>query len=40
MIVEKDSLITDGLPAQFDNHSVEYLDHEGLVEHYRKLGKS
>jgi len=40
MIVEKDSLLTDGLPAQFDNHSVEYLDHEGLVERYRRLGKS
>ena len=40
MIVEKDSLITDGLPAEFDNHSVEYLDHEGLMARYRKLGKS
>src|SRR5215467_533830 len=40
MIVEKDSLITDGLPAEFDDHSVEYLDHEGLVARYRKLGKS
>jgi hypothetical protein len=36
---EKDSLITDGLPAEFDNHSVEYLDH-GLMARYRKLGKS
>ena len=35
MIVEKDSLITNGLPAQFDNHLVEYLDHEGLVARYR-----
>ena len=40
MIVEKDSLITDGLPAEFDNHSVEYLDHEGLMARCRKLGKS
>jgi len=40
MIVEKDPLITDGLPAEFDNHSVEHLDHEGLVARYRKLGKS
>jgi hypothetical protein len=40
MIVEKDSLITDGLPAEFDNHSVEYLDHEGLMARYTKLGKS
>jgi hypothetical protein len=39
MIVEKDPLITDGLPAEFDNHSVEYLDHEGLVARYGKLGK-
>ena len=28
IIVEKDPLITDGLPAEFDNHSVEYLDHD------------
>jgi len=35
MIVEKDSLITDGLPAEFENHAVEYLDHEGLVARCR-----
>jgi len=40
MIVEKDSLITDGLPAEFENHAVEYLDHEGLAARCRKLGKS
>jgi len=40
MIVEKDPLITDGLPAEFGNHSVEYLDREGLAARYRKLGKS
>lgn len=40
MIVEKESLITDGLPTEFADHSVEYLDHEGLVARYRKLGKS
>jgi hypothetical protein len=40
MIVEKDPLITDGLPSEFDNHSVEYLDHDGLVARYRKLNKS
>jgi len=39
MIVEKDPLITDRLPTEFDNHSVEYLDHEGLVARYSKLGK-
>ncbi len=40
MIVEKDPLVTDGLPTQFADHAVEYLDHEGLVARYRKLGKS
>jgi len=40
MIVEKDPLITEGLPTEFENHSVEYLDNQGLSERYRKLGKS
>jgi hypothetical protein len=40
MIVEKDLVITDGLPTEFENHSVEYLDHQGLVARYRKLRKS
>jgi hypothetical protein len=40
VIVEKDPLITEGLPTEFENHSVEYLDNQGLVERYRKLGKS
>src|SRR4051794_2290546 len=40
MIVEKDPPITDGLLVQFDNHWIEYLDHEDLATRYRKLGKS
>src|SRR5438270_1157972 len=40
MIVEKDPVITDGLPTEFENHSVEYLDNQELVQRYRKLGKS
>ena len=40
MIVEKDSLITDGLPTEFENHFVEYLDNQALAERYKKLGKS
>src|SRR5437868_9621865 len=39
MIVEKDPLITDRLSAEFDNHSVEYLDHEGVMARCRKLAK-
>lgn len=40
MIVEKDSLITDGLPTEFENHFVEYLDNQALAERYKKLRKS
>src|SRR5437868_1117727 len=40
MIVQKDSQITNGLPAEFENHFVEYLDSEGLVERYKNLRKS
>jgi hypothetical protein len=40
VIVEKAPLITDGLPTEFGNHAVEYLDNQGLVERYRTLGKS
>jgi hypothetical protein len=40
LIVEKDPLITDDLPTEFENHFVEYLDNQGLVERYKKLGKS
>jgi hypothetical protein len=40
MIVQKDLQITNGLPAEFDNHFVEYLDSKGLAERYRNLRKS
>jgi hypothetical protein len=40
MIVEQDPLITKGLPTQFENHFVEYLDSKVLVERYKKSGKS
>jgi hypothetical protein len=40
MIVQEDLLITKGLPTEFDNHVIEYLDSDGLRERYRKLGKS
>ena len=40
LIVEKDPLITDDLPTEFENHFFEYLDNQGLVERYKKLGKS
>ncbi len=39
MIVEKDPLITEGLPTEFENHFVEYLDKEGLARRYSKSGK-
>ena len=39
-MLTKDALVTDGLPEEFDSHSVEYLDYDGLVARYRKLGKS
>jgi hypothetical protein len=39
MVVEKDPLITNQLPSEFDNYSVEYLDHDGLVARYGKFGK-
>ena len=40
MIVQKDSQITNGLPAEFENHFVEYLDRQALIERYKKWGKS
>src|SRR5215831_13000398 len=39
MIVENDQLITEGLPTEFENHSIEFLDRQGLIQRYRKLGK-
>ena len=40
MVVEKDPVITDALPTEFDGHAVEYLDDKGLIERFRNLGKS
>jgi hypothetical protein len=40
MIVQKDPLIINELLTQFDNHVIEYLDSDGLMQRYRKLGKS
>src|SRR5438045_3673139 len=39
MVIEKDLLITDGLPTEFENHTIEYLDQQGLSERYNQLGK-
>ena len=39
MVVEKEPLITEGLPTEFENHFVEYLDHQTLVERFNKLRK-
>jgi hypothetical protein len=40
MIVEQEPLITKGLTTEFENHFVEYLDSQALIERYTKLGKS
>jgi hypothetical protein len=40
MLVRKDPIITDGLPTVFENHSIEYLDDQELIDHYRKLNNS
>jgi hypothetical protein len=40
MVVEKDPVITDALPTEFDGHAVQCLDSKGMIERYRKLGKS
>jgi hypothetical protein len=40
MVVEEDPLITKGLPTEFENHFVAYLDSQALVQRYRKSGKS
>ena len=39
MVVQKDPLITEGLPGEFEDHLVEYLDDRALIERYKKLGK-
>jgi hypothetical protein len=40
MLVWKDPIITDGLPTSFENHSIEYLDDQELIDRYRKLNNS
>jgi len=40
MIVERDPVITDGLPTEFESHFIEYSDEQALLDHYRKAGKS
>jgi hypothetical protein len=40
MIVQEDPLITKGLPTEFENRVIEYLDTDKLRDRYRKLGKS
>jgi hypothetical protein len=39
MIVERDDLITKGLPTEFEDHFVEYLDNQELIQRSNKLGK-
>jgi len=39
MIVEQAPSMTDGFPTEFENHFVEYLDAQALVDRHRKLGK-
>jgi hypothetical protein len=40
MMVQKDPIITDKLPAAFENHTIEYLDDAGLISRYHQLDKS
>jgi len=40
MIVQKDPSITDKLPTDFEGHSIEYLDNQGLIDRYRRLNKT
>ena len=39
MIVEKNRNITEGLPSQFGEYRVEYLDSQELIDRYKKLRK-
>ena len=39
MLVEKDPEITEGLPKQFGEYHVEYLDTQQLIARFRKLKK-
>lgn len=40
MLVRKDPIITDGLPTAFENHSIEYLDDQELIDRYHKVNNS
>lgn len=40
MLVSKDPIITDDLPAMFKDHSIEFVDDQELMDRYRKLKKS
>jgi len=40
MVVQKDPIITDGIPTAFEEHSIEYLDDQQLVDRYHKLNNS
>ena len=40
MLVRKDPIITDGLPTAFEDHSIEYLDDQELIDRYRELNNS
>ena len=40
LLVRKDPIITDDLPTAFENHSIEFVDDQELVDRYRKLNKS
>ena len=40
MVVRKDPIITDDIPTSFENHSIEFLDDQELVDRYRNLKKS
>ena len=40
MIVRKDPVITDDLPTEFENHTIEFADDQELVDRYHKLNKS
>jgi hypothetical protein len=39
MIVLKNRDITEGLPSQYGEYRVEYLDEQGLIDKYKKLRK-
>lgn len=39
VIVEEYSEITDTMPHQIEDFHVEYLDHKGLIDRYKKLHK-